>query len=154
MNEIVAKIEAELERLDWLGTDEQPCQIIVSADDCLPEGWVRLADDRFEGYGSGLEVLSDLEQIKEGDEYFTGINLICEQPTSSRVWPEDLIDIEQLEEGTPNDNPLSLITIKTNAGTRYAAGCHGVNCCALEDSFQWGGICGTREEALKKTQAN
>jgi hypothetical protein len=54
-------------------------------------------------------------------------------PSSSQDWPESLIATERLEEGGPNDNPSTLITLATNGGIRYAAGPHGANYCALSD---------------------
>lgn len=69
-------------------------------------------------------------------------------PTNSRDWPDELIETEALEEGGPNDEPNTLIIVRTNAGTRFAAGPHGVYTCALSETFQHGSLAVTREEAL------
>lgn len=71
------------------------------------------------------------------------------KPDSTRNWPDNLFTVEQLEEGTINDNPNTLIIVQTNAGTRYAAGPHGFSCCALGDWIdEIGELAESREEAI------
>lgn len=69
-------------------------------------------------------------------------------PASGRDWPDGLWQTEQLEEGGPSDEPCTLIRVETNAGTRWCAGPHGVDTCALEEAIRYGGLRRTREEAL------
>jgi hypothetical protein len=72
-------------------------------------------------------------------------------PENSRTWPEDLIAYEQIEEGEPNDNPVTVVKVETNGGTRFTCGCHGANCCALDDAFKMGGAMElTREAAIER----
>lgn len=133
----VAAIEAKLARLGWLCTDDTPCYYAVDADDDLPEGWVRVYDDTVEGYGPADEVLANLRAVSADDDYGTGCPT-GEQPDNSRDWPEELFTTEQLEEGTLNDEPNTLITLRTNGGTRYVAGPHGAYNCALFNWFHTG----------------
>ena len=144
----VRKIEAELARLGWFCTDATPCYYAVSADDDLPAGWVRVYDDNAEGYGPADDIISALQNTPTDAEY--GTNCPTDgKPESSRDWPEELFTTEQLEEGTCNDEPNTLVTLQTNAGTRYAAGPHGVHSCALSDWFASGmPLAETREDAV------
>lgn len=146
--ELVAKIETQLARLGWLCTDGSPCYYAVTADDDLPEGWVRVYDDTTDGYGPAAEVLADLEATPAGAEYGTNCPT-DKQPTSSRDWPAELLAAERLEDGTTNDEPHTLLTLRTNAGMRYAAGPHGVFSCALSDWFRSGQpLAQSREDAI------
>lgn len=137
MTEKVNLIEAELRRLGWLGTRAEPCYYVVSAENDLPRGWVRVYDDYTDGYGPADEVLAALKDVEAGADYGTGCPTAA-KPKSTRDWPSDLFMVEQLEEGTVNDNPNTLVTVETNAGTRYAAGPHGVSYCALSVWFSSG----------------
>lgn len=145
-NELVTAIESELKRLDWLATAESPCAFVVTAREDLPVGWVRLSDDYVGFVGPAADILEALKDLSEDDEYGSSLNDFDER-MSSQNWPAELMVIEQLEEGTPNDNPNTLFTLQTNAGVRYAAGPHGVSHCAIRD---WSDdqFAETREEAI------
>lgn len=142
-------VENELSRLDWLCTNDRPCLMVVNAEDNLPYGWVRVSDD----YNSEIAICDAvalallLSELEEGHPYaeFDAPN---EKPNSSQNWPKHLMDIEQIEEGTPNDNPNHLITVVTNSGIRYAAGPHGVSVCALAESLNYGALEDSRDGAL------
>lgn len=152
ISEVVNAIEAELARLGWLCTDDAPCAYCVTADADLPAGWVRVYDDSTTGYGEAEDVLADLQEVVAGAEYGTG----CpdgDKPDNSRDWPEALFFTEQLEEGTANDEPNTLITIQTNGGTRYAAGPHGAFQDALSEAFQFGALYRSREDAINSIEA-
>jgi hypothetical protein len=132
--EIVAKIEAELNDLDWLATGDQPCAFNVEATGSLPNGWVKLASDSGEVFGDSERVLEALKSENGNGEFgecFATLDFTDKPPGSSRDWPADLIEFEQLEDGTANDNPITLVTVGTNAGLRFAVGPHGVSECAL-----------------------
>jgi hypothetical protein len=150
--EIVAKIETELDRLGWLGTGVEPCAFDVEATDSLPNGWVSLACDSGSVYGEAGLVLAAIENeygYGEFAECFATLDFTDRAPSSSRDWPADLIDGEYLEEGTVNDNPITLVIVGTNAGLRFAVGPHGVSECALGNWMDSGEeLAETRESAL------
>jgi hypothetical protein len=144
-------IRNELRRLDWLCTDANPAACVVSAPPLAPRGWVRIADDYSETHGSAVEILAALKVAAREDVELNAAGLSkfpdC-SPTNSRNWPDELISFEQLEDGTVNDNPVTLITVQTNSGTRYACGPHGVANCALSDAFDCDAIYDNREAAI------
>lgn len=169
--ETVTAIRAELKRLNSLDSGNWTGIIVNQyGADSLPEGWVRVgvngAWDRFGPAADVLEALRDTEIDPERVNYTehdgtpvfdTGwlaaheavVDFAEKVPDNSRDWPADLISFEQLEEGTVNDNPNTLVAVRTNAGTRYAAGPHGVSCCALGDWLDNAGdLAETREEAI------
>jgi len=148
----VKKIKVELAARGWLETAENPCHFEVEAMPHLPNGWVWLYDDVMSYYGDSGEILKSLlsRRTFDSDEYGCKFSdLATKMPTSSRDWPEDLIEFEQLEDGTANDNPITLVTVGTNAGLRYAVGPHGVSECALGNWMDSGEeLAETRETAL------
>jgi len=150
--EIVAKIKAELNDLDWLATGDQPCAFNVEATGSLPNGWVKLASDSGEVFGDSERVLEALKSENGNGEFgecFATLDFTDKPPGSSRDWPADLIDGEYLEEGTVNDNPITLLTVGTNDGLRFAVGPHGVSECALGNWIDSGEqLAETRESAL------
>lgn len=150
--ETVAKIEFELNDLDWLATGNQPCAFSVEATGSLPNGWVKLASDSGEIFGDSERVLEALK-AENGDgefgECFATLDFTDTAPVSSRDWPADLIDGEYLEEGNVNDNPITLLTLGTNDGLRFVVGPHGVSECALGNWIDSGEpLAETRESAL------
>ena len=166
MKTTIAAIEAELDRLDASDSETNASGICVSAVDDLPRGWVRLCDGTAEVFGPAEEVLAALREVEydrsatveqEGETEtvqrdngwelaWAALAFSDKAPRTSRDWPEELIRYEQLEPGGCNDNPNTLVTVETNGGTRFAAGPHGVSCCALED---WDGdLAMTRAEAI------
>ena len=162
-NSITTGVESELSRLDVHTTHSRPEGISVYADDDLPAGWVRVSDGTGEAFGLASEIaarLADLpatgEATKDGADCdweatweLLGENFADKAPHSSQDWPSDLIKAEQLEEGSCNDQPNTLITVETNGGTRYAAGPHGVYSCALGDWIDnLGELAQTREAAI------
>ena len=150
--EIVAKIEAELDNLDWLATGDQPCAFNVEATGSLPNGWVKLASDGGEMFGESERVLEALKSENGEGEFgkcFATLDFTDKSPSSSRDWPTDLIEFERIEEGTVNDNPIILLTLGTNDGIRFVAGWHGVSECALENWINSGEpLAESRESAL------
>lgn len=154
--ELVAKIEAQLDRLNWLATASAPCYFLVEASEELPNGWVKVFDDHGEVFGDAEEVFSALESQQEVEEdgYGECLNSFSQRkPDSSRSWPEELIEIEQLEAGEINENPLCLIAVGTNTGIRFVAGWHGVSQCALEDWLDAGEpFSSDRETALQSAR--
>ena len=149
---IVANIKAVLNNLDWLATGDQPCAFNVEATGSLPNGWVKLASDSGEIFGDSERVLEALKSENgEGEfgECFATLDFTDKSPSSSRDWPENLIESEQLEEGTVNDNPITLLTVGTNDGIRYVVGPHGVSECALGNWIDSGEpFAETRKSAL------
>ncbi len=150
--EIVAKIETELDRLGWKGTGVEPCAFDAEATDALPNGWVSLACNSGSVYGEAGLVLAAIETeygYGEFAECFGTFDFADRAPSSSRDWPADLIDFDQIEKGTANDNPITLVIVGTNAGLRYAVGPHGVSECALGNWMHSGEeLAETRESAL------
>jgi hypothetical protein len=150
--EIVAKIEAQLDRLGWLATGVEPCAFDAEATDSLPSGWVKLACDSGSIYGDSERVLEALKSENGKGEFaecFATVDFTDRAPSSSRDWPADLIDFDQIEEGAANDNPMTLVIVGTNAGLRFAAGPHGVSECALGNWMDSGKeLAETRESAL------
>ena len=148
----VYQIKAQLSRLGWLGTSENPTGFEVEATDSLPSGWVKLTSDGGSVYGNAELVLSALAAASGDDEFgecFATSDFVDRLPASSRDWPEDLIEFEQLEDGTANDNPITLVTVGTNAGLRYAVGPHGSSECALGNWIDSGEeLAETRESVL------
>ena len=149
---IVVKIEDELACLGWLGTGDQPCAFTVEATGSLPNGWVKLASDSGSVYGDSKRVLEALKAESgkgEFGECFANLGFTDKPPGSSRDWPTDLIESEQIEEGTVNDNPIVLLTVGTNDGIRFVAGWHGVSECALGNWIDSGEpLAETRESAI------
>ena len=150
--ETVVKIEDELDRLGWLATGDQPCAFNVEATGSLPNGWAKLASDGGEIYGDSERVLEALKSESGSGEFgecFAKPDFTDKPPSSSRDWPENLIEFEQIEEGTVNDNPIILLTVGTNDGIRFVAGWHGVSECALGNWIDSGEpFAETRESAL------
>lgn len=168
MLELVAKIESELRRLDCLDTGNW-AGITAEAPTELPLGWVAVGQGGtgIVAYGPGAEVLKALAEahpvrmlpgelredpptLESGwDAAWRALSDFADDaPASSGDWPEDLISTEQVEDGSPNDQPVTLIRIQTNAGERWAIGPHGVFNCALSDAFSHGAFYATREHAL------
>jgi hypothetical protein len=137
--EIVNQIEAELDRLGWLADAEQPCGFDVNAVSDLPNGWFSLTSDSGNVVGESSEILEALKEAESGElgSCFATAGFSDKRPDNSRDWPEDLIEVLQIGEGTINDNPMHLIMVGTNGGVKFAAGYHGVSQCALEDWLSW-----------------
>ena len=149
----VGQIENELDRLGWLATGDQPCAFAVESTSCLPNGWVKLASDSGSVYGDATLILAALGEAELGQgefgECFAIVGCTDAAPGSSRDWPENLIEFEQLEEGSANDNPITLVTVGTNDGLRFVVGPHGVSECALGNWIDGGEeLAETRESAL------
>lgn len=139
---LVDQIEAELDRLGWLATDDQPCDIVVDAEDLLPNGWIKLAADSGSLYGDGDEMLDVLKATQEGAEFGSCLSDFADSPpTDPQSWPEDLYEDEQIEYGTVNDDPLYLYKVGLNSGIRYIAGPTGVSRDGFSESFGYGEDC-------------
>lgn len=139
---IVNQIEAELDRLGWLATDDQPCDFVVAAEDLLPNGWVKLAADSESFYGDGEEMLSALETASSEDEFGSCLSGFAgSPPTDPQSWPDDLCEDEQVEHGSMNDDPLYLYKLGLNSGIRYIAGPTGVSRDGFLESFDYGEDC-------------
>ena len=159
----VQAVESELRRLDVQTTHSRPEGISVYSEDDLPAGWLRVSDGTGEAFGLASEIAARLAEVPvTGEVTDDGRDLDWEAawdalgefadhaPQSTQDWPSDRFKVEQLEEGTCNDAPASLIVVETNAGTRYAAGPHGVYACALSDWFNnCGKLAETREAAIE-----
>jgi hypothetical protein len=105
-NELISKIEAELNRLGILGSSESPCACVVAVEPGLPEGWIRIYDDWTDTYGPASEILLTLKKasVEDVELNFAGLSDFADSaPHNSRDWPADKISFELLEEGTPND---------------------------------------------------
>ena len=133
--ETVSQIEAELDRLGWLAGADQPCGFDVSPISDLPNGWLSLTCDSGEVVGESSEILEALKEAESGElgSCFATAGFCDKRPDNSRDWPEDLIEVLQIGEGTANDNPMHLVMVGTNDGVKFAAGYHGFSQCALED---------------------
>ena len=164
---LTSEINAEFARLDCLASLDNEGGIEVRHETDLPLGWVCVADGVVTYYGPADTILaaiksSDCEHPSERDAAddhagFTAAHAALtaaegvteDRPKDSRSWPADLIEFEPLEAGTANDNPLTLATVQTNGGVRYAAGPHGANNCALGDWIRWiGPLAKDREAAI------
>jgi uncharacterized protein (TIGR02996 family) len=151
---LAAKIEKELDRLDSMGTGNGGCLCV--ADPNLPDGWVRVYDGTADAYGLATEILAALEAVEHDPDAVVQYELTWEAladfadspPNSTRDWPEELWDSEQVEEGDINDNPYFLISVKTNAGEQWAFGPHGVSECALSTALRYDALYKTRQDAL------
>lgn len=178
INEIVAKIAAEIERLDAEDCETNCYGICCYLDEDLPLGWVRIGDGTgATAYAPAVDILAALEAVEydrdatverfnydisesETVQRDNGWELAWEaiaevdqpKPDDSYDWPSDLFTTEQIEEGTPNDNPITLIQIQTNAGIRYACGPHGVSECALAEALRYDALYETREEAIESVE--
>jgi hypothetical protein len=108
--------------------------------------WVRVSDGTGEAYGLADEIAAAIAGVPATGEIRDDAEIDWEAcwdalggffaehaPRDSEEWPEELIRTEQLEEGTCDDDPDTIVIVETNAGTRYAAGPHGTSCCALGD---------------------
>ena len=158
-----AAIEAELIRLRVACTHRHPELLHVYTDADLPAGWVRLSDSTCSIYADSQEVLAALRGVPATEDTQENFDSTWEAlggfsenpPKNSNDWPKDLIFIERLEEGTANDNPLSLLRIETNGGARWVQGPHGVSYCALGDWFDAGlGLIESEEEARAQAAAD
>lgn len=160
-NSIAKLVFKEIERLGMEDTETNASGLGAYADGDLPYGWVRVDGDNSGEviYADGAALLSAFEEIEETDDSDANMDLFyevvmkeefyCRKPESTRDWPENLYSVEQIEPGTPNDDPLSVVTVATNAGIRYVAGPHGVSQCALEDWIRNGlDFAESRESAL------
>lgn len=157
-------IETEIRRLGGHDTSTNCSGICVYQDEYLPLGWVRVSDGTGEVFGLATEIAAVLAAVPvTGEIREDGSDVDCEAtwealgefseraPQNSHDWPEGLIQTERLEDGDCNDNPNTLITVETNSGTRYAAGPHGVDCCALADWFSASeDLAETREQAVEE----
>lgn len=145
LRELESLVEAQLGRIGWLATDAEPCQMCAYADDDLPQGWVRISDDQgCYGYGDAQEIADALASLPENSEYgefpkhlLWSSGLTNDPPQSSRDWPEELIQIWEIESPEDGGNGLSFIRIETNNGVRYAFGVHGLTECTLADAFRY-----------------
>lgn len=150
--ETVEKIEVELYNIDWLATSDYPRAFTVEATGSLPNGWVKLESDSGKIFGDSDRVLEALKSESgngELGECFAHLDFTDKPPGSSRDWPTDLIEFEQVEEGTANDNPIILLTVGTNDGIRFVSGPHGVSECALGNWIDSGEpFAESRESAL------
>lgn len=162
MNESIKKIEAELNRLAVGCTRRRAEGIAVYADDLLPRGWVRVSDGTGTVFGAAQEiaaVLADVPYTGKINEDLSHVDFEAtweslgkfddSAPTNSHDWPADLITITQIEEGGANDEPLTVVKVETNAGTRYTAGDHGTYSCALSGAFEYDDFHASREAALE-----
>lgn len=159
MNEEIKRLESELSRLGVSTTRNRPEGLSVYADASLPRGWVRVDSNGDapvfglpETFADNLKMLSPERVGEDCGGVWDVLSRVGfdKVPATSQEWPEDLIQCEQLETGDCNDNPNTLITIETNGGTRYAAGPHGENYCALSDWLtNVGELAATREEAVR-----
>lgn len=157
MEQMEKLIEAELERLDMIGWNDDPCGFVVAADEDLPAGWVRISDEAASFYGEGagiLAALAALDAIRlDRDEIFTAIHSIegttRGKPESSGAWPGDLLgELIALEEGAANGHPMAVRAFKTNGGELWAVGASGAFFCPIADTFAAGGeFYDSREEA-------
>ncbi len=68
MSEKIEQIEAELVRLGWACTDDQPTQFVATEDGANP-GLVRLTDDYSELVGDADQVLAALRALDADAEY-------------------------------------------------------------------------------------
>lgn len=178
LKEIVARIEAEIERLDAEDCETNCYGICCYLDDDLPLGWVRIGDGTGEAaYAPAVDVLAALEAVEydreatverlntdihetETVQRDNGWELAWEaiaevdqpKPDDSQDWPSELFTTEQIGEGTTNDNPTTLIQIQTNAGIKYACGPHGVSECALTEALRYDALYETREEAIESEE--
>ena len=153
---LVSQIESQLERLGWLCSDEQPCACCVEPEQNLPLGWVRVYDDYTSTYGPADKILAALAAATVADIELNAAGLSAfadSAPDNSQDWPEDLYDSEQIEEGTPNDEPLTLFSVKTNGGTKYTCGPNGVFTCALSEALRYDSFSDSREAAIAEAQA-
>ncbi len=66
-----------------------------------------------------------------------------------------IISRDQIEDGTPNDIPLTAFSVRLPGGeTGWIAGWHGVSCCAIGDWLEWmGTLAATREDAIEQHHA-
>lgn len=67
--DIVQAIETELARLGALCTDTEPTLCVVHADDDLPAGWVRLADEHGDVIANADAALDALRGVADGSDY-------------------------------------------------------------------------------------
>jgi hypothetical protein len=148
--DLVADIEQELRRLGVAATDSNPTGACVCADAMLPCGWVRVADDTVEACGEAGEILAALQGAGAGESEaaWQALYRFGKAPQNSQDWPGELITIEQIEEGSINDDPAHVIKISTNSGERYTCGPHGVAHCAVSEAFQFGDWHASRQEAV------
>jgi len=156
ISETVKAIRSQLDRLNWLATDSNPCAFLVEAEPELPEGWVRIYDDHGEVFGDADEILNALclePESEDEDSYGSCLQeFLDHRPMNSNRWPCDLIEVEKIVDGLINENPLCLITVRTNDGIKYAAGPHGVSQCALSD-FMGEHLFGPKKLASSREQA-
>ncbi len=134
-------IQEELDRLNAKS-------ITFEGLDTLPEGWIKISNGTQSVFGPEKEILSVLQKHDSGlvwDALSCFSNLF---PVSSNEWPADLLTIEQLETFFPNDDPVTLIEVKTNSGTKWACGPHGVSFCALREAFRNDRLFTTLDDAV------
>ena len=155
---LVAQIEAELTRLGTIETSDRPTGAVVSVEcdgEPLPLGWVRVADDYSSAIGPAEKILASLKEcICDGDGRICGdymSDFPDYPPFKVTEWPGDLITVEQIEEGAPNDNPNHVIKVLTNAGPRWCAGPHGVDYDCHDEAIRHSAFHASREAAIKST---
>ena len=158
--ELETELNVQIERFGLEDTEHNTAGLVAYADDDLPRGVIRFAGDGATTYANGETSLAALLAItnpkkyrapssREGPEFdaaqlayegaqaeFYGCMDQIDEPRDSHSWPKGLFRCEQLEEGTVNDDPDTLVAIETNAGTRYFVGPHGVSCDAIATGFE------------------
>lgn len=154
---LVTQIEAELTRLGMIETSDRPTGAFVSLESDeqpLPLGWVRVADDYSQSIGPAEKILESLQGCisdANGEICWDYMRIFSGPPTTVAEWPADLVTVEQIEEGTPNDNPLTVVEILTNAGPRWCAGPHGVDFDCLDEAVRHSAFFDSRESAIAAT---
>lgn len=97
--ELVAKIEAELRRLDAADSPSNSSGICVYADDNLPDGWVRVSDGTGRVYGAADEILAALAAVdydpdatveQESEPFVAG-----QDPTTGELYGD--VDVETVQ---------------------------------------------------------
>ena len=146
---IVAHVDAALARLGWLATAKAPTRACAYADDWLPYGWVRIADDYATfAVGPADELINLLDTACDRHSYGEIPADAFVAPRRVEEWPAALVAVEQIGEGSCNDDPVALVTVATNAGIRFAAGPHGVSYDCLREAIDAGAIFATRSAAV------
>jgi len=125
-------VNEALGRLKWLATDRHPDRAYAYSDPDLPAGWVRISDDHADlCIDDACSILDDLDSVRQAKEdldyteYYHARNAVY--PKRFLEWPERCVHCEQVGSGSPQDNPLCVITLATNRGIQFVAGPHGTD---------------------------
>lgn len=124
----IAAIEHELRRIGAAPSADNITGLSVYGDAELPSGWVRVDDGTTRTIGPAEEMLQQLRSSRTWGNAGAWDELVFLgdfiRPES---WPDSHVTYERLTNPTDQrcKNPVYLITIRTNAGPRYAAGPHG-----------------------------